>query len=136
MTHDVFHDLAGLVITTDAASAAHAYSRGIQLLITSSADAEALLRDAVTADPNFALARVALVLAVDNRGLAAERDEFADRANTTLASATRRERQHIEVIQLVLSGERERAAVLGREHIREFPNDALASHVLASRGLA
>jgi hypothetical protein len=70
MTHSVFYDFADLVITTDAASAAHAYSRGIQLLITSSAGAEAMLRDAVTVDPNFALARVALDLAVDTRGLA------------------------------------------------------------------
>ena len=136
MTHGVFHDFGDLVITTDAASAAHAYSRGIQLLITSSAEAEAALRDAVRADPNFALARVALDLAIDARGLAAEEHEWADRADTTSAGATRRERQHIEVIRLVLSGERERAAVLGREHLLEFPNDVLVAHALASRELA
>jgi hypothetical protein len=135
MTHSAFHDFAGLVVTTDAASAALAYSRGIQLLICSSVDAEALLRDAVTADPNFALARVALALAVDARGLA-EHHECANPADTTSAGATRRERQHIEVIRLVLSGERQRAAVLGREHVREFPNDVLVAHLLASRGLA
>ena len=136
MTHSVFHDFADLVITTDAAPAAYAYSRGIQLLITSSVGAEALLRDAVAADPNFALARVALDLAVDARGLAAAQHESADRAYTTSVGPTRRERQHIEVIGLVLSGERERAAVLGREHVREFPTDVLVAHVLASRGLA
>jgi hypothetical protein len=136
MTHSAFHDFADLVITTDAASAAYAYSRGIQLLITSSVDAEALLRDAVRADPHFALARVALDLAVDARGLATAPHERADRADTTSVGATRRERQHIEVIRLVLSGNRERAAVLGREHLREFPNDILVAHVLASRGLA
>ena len=70
MTHSVFHDFGNLVITTDAAAAADAYSRGVQLLIFSSAEAEAVLRDAVRADPNFALARVALGLAVDARGLA------------------------------------------------------------------
>ena len=136
MTHSVFHDFGDLVITTDAASAAYAYSRGIQLLITSPVDAEALLRAALAADPNFELATVALALAVDTRGLAAEHHECGDRTATTFAGATRRERQHIEVIRLVLSGERERAAVLGREHVREFPNDVLVAHVLASRGLA
>jgi hypothetical protein len=135
MTHRTFRDFGDLVITTDAASAAHAYSRGIQLLITSSVDAEAPLRDAVTADPHFALAWVALALALGARGLAAECSACEDRTATTLTGATRRERQHIEVIRLVLSGERERAAVLGREHLREFPNDVLVSHVLASRGL-
>lgn len=49
---------------------------------------------------------------------------------------TRRERQHIEVITLALSGDRDRAAVLGREHLREFPDDVLVAQVLASRGLA
>ncbi len=134
--HSAFRDYGDLVITTDAAAAAHSYSRGIQLLIASSVDAEALLRDAVTADPHFALAWVALALAVGARGPAAEHHECADRADTTLAGATRRERQHVEVIRLALCGERERAAVLGREHLREFPNDVVVSHVLASRGLA
>ena len=87
MTRSVFHDFADLVISTDAAAAAHAYSRGVQLLITSTAEAEAVLRDAVRADPNFALARVALALAVDARGLAAEDHECADWADTTLAGS-------------------------------------------------
>ena len=43
-----------------------------------------------------------------------------------ISRSTRRERQHIEVIRLVLSGERDRAAVLGREHLREFPDDILS----------
>jgi hypothetical protein len=135
MAHSAFRDHGDLVITTDTAEAARAYSRGIQLLTTSSVDAEALLRDAIAADPHFALAWVALALAVGTRGLAAEHHECVDRADATLPGATRRERQHIEVIRLVLSGERNRAAVLGREHLREFPSDAVVSHVLASRGL-
>jgi hypothetical protein len=36
----------------------------------------------------------------------------------------------------VLSGERERAAVLGREHLREFPSDILVAHTLTSHGFA
>jgi len=105
------------------------------LFRSSSADAEALLRDAVAADPNFALARVALDLAVDAGDGAADGRGGADRPDSTFTRATRRERQHIEVIRLLLDGERDRAAVLGREHLREFPNDVLVSHVLASRGL-
>jgi hypothetical protein len=40
------------------------------------------------------------------------------------------------VIRLVLSGERQRAAVLGREHLHEFPNDILIAHILMSHGIA
>lgn len=134
--HSAFRDYGDLVITTDAAEAAQAYSRGIQLLITSSVEAESLLRDAVAADPHFALAWVALALAVGAPGLGAEHRQFTDRVDTTLAGATRRERQHIEVIRLVLGGgDRDRAAVLGREHLREFPRDILVSYVLTSRAL-
>ena len=51
-------------------------------------------------------------------------------------ASTRREQQHIEVVRLVLSGERDRAAVLGREHLREFPDDVLVARLLTSYGLA
>ena len=126
MTRSVFHDFADLVISTDAAAAAHAYSRGVQLLITSSAEAGAVLRDAVRADPNFALARVALALAVDARGLAAEDHDWADWADTTFAAATRRERQHIEVIGWFSAASENARPCSGREHLREFPKTSLS----------
>lgn len=135
MVRNAFRDFCDLAITTEAATAAHSYSQGIRLLISSSVDAEASLRVAVQSDPRFALAWMALAFAVDLRGRPGENLEYSDRASAMLPGATRRERQHIEVIRLVLSGERERAAVLGREHLREFPHDALVSYVVASRGL-
>jgi len=135
MDGKAFRDPGDLVISTEVAAAAHAYSLGVQLLITSAAGSGVLLRAAVAADPQFALARVALVLAVDAGAIGADGAACEDGLATRPEVMTRRERQHVEVIRLVLSGERERAAVLGREHLREFPGDVLVSHVLASRGL-
>ena len=122
-------------MSTKSLVSAMAYARGVDLLLVRSPEAESALRDAVEADPRFELARVALSCALvtaDTRAgcLARERSPCSP-----VGASTRRERQHIEVIELVLSGERDRAAVLGREHLREFPGDILVAHVLTSRGL-
>jgi len=115
--------------------AALAYNQGVDLLLISSPTAASTLRIAVEADPEFELARVALACAL------AIADNIADCAlpqgwfRSAAIVSTRRERQHVEVVRLVLSGDRDRAAVLGREHLREFPSDVLVSHMLASHGL-
>jgi len=123
-------------VSTRSFEAALAYNRGLDLLLMSSPEAASALRIAVEADPEFELAHVALVCALV---IADKPAEGALREGSLRSAAivrTRRERQHIEVIRLVLRGDRDRAAVLGREHIREFPGDVLVSHVLASHGLA
>ncbi len=135
MTSDQLTDGRGLAVSTESLASAVAYARGIDLLLMSSAEAESALREAVGADPHFELARVALACAHARADNQAE-SPLRDRPRCSAASApTRRERQHIEVIRLVLSGDRDRAAVLGREHLREFPNDVLVAHVVGSHGL-
>jgi hypothetical protein len=129
-------DGRGLAVSTKSFASAVAYTRGLDLLLVSSPEAESALRIAVEADSDFVLARVALACALVTADKPAE-SALCDRSLGSAAIApTRRERQHIEVIRLVLSGERDRAAVLGREHLREFPSDILVAHVLTSRGLA
>jgi hypothetical protein len=133
---DLLTDGRGLSVSTRSCRSVLAYIRGVDLLLMSSPEAASALRVAVEGDPEFALARVALACAL----LAADQPVESELGEGSWCSAndvpTRRERQHIEVIRLVLSGDRDRAAVLGREHLREFPGDVLVSHVLASHGLA
>ena len=105
------------------------------MLIGLSPNATSLLRTAVESDPHFELARVALACALAEAGMPSETTR-CDCPSLSCRSSTRRERQHIEVVRLVLSGERERAAVLGREHLREFPNDILVVYTLTSHGFA
>ncbi len=123
-------------MSTKSFASALAYHRGLDLLLMSSPEAESALRAAVEADPEFELARVALACALVTADKPAEIALREGSLDPEAIVPTRRERQHIEVIRLVLSGDRDRAAVLGREHLREFPSDVLVSHVLASRGLA
>ena len=129
-----FRDSERLVISTDEPAAALSYTSGLESLLGSSVDAEPHLRHAVAVDAQFGLAWIALAIATGARGDETECSACADRAAANLAGSTRRERQHIEVIRMLLAGDLRRAAVLGREHLREYPADALIAHVLASGG--
>ena len=123
-------------MSTRSFESALAYKRGVDLLLMSSPKAASALRIAVQADPQFELARVALACALVIADKPADCVLHEGSVRSPTIVSTRRERQHIEVIRLVLSGDRDRAAVLGREHLREFAGDVLVSHVLASHGLA
>lgn len=126
-------DGRGLTVSTRSDESARAYARGVDLLVGLSHDAVSMLRFAVESDPHFELARVALACALAAAGMPPEATR-CDCTPLSCRASTRRERQHIEVIRLVLGGERERAAVLGREHLREFPNDIVVAHTLTSWG--
>ncbi|MGZ4671913.1 MAG: hypothetical protein ACXV5U_13170 [Ilumatobacteraceae bacterium] len=129
-------DGRGLAISTDSAAAAASYVRGVELLLLASSDAELVLCDSVGADPRFAMAWIALAIVLAETGDQRESAQCAESAAARMAAISRRERQHIEVIRLLLSGNRQRAAVLGREHMLEYPTDAVVAHVLALRGLS
>jgi hypothetical protein len=135
MTAEQLTDGRGFAVSTHSDVSATAYSQGVELLVSSSPDAISLLRAAVESDPHFELARVALACALTAAGMPPEAPQ-CDCAPLSCRAYTRREQQHIEVVRLVLSGDRERAAVLGREHLREFPNDIVVAHTLSSHGLA
>lgn len=134
VTPDQLTDSRGLAVSTRSAASAAAYAQGVELLVGLSPEATSLLRTAVRSDPHFELARVALACALAARGMPAEAPRCD--CSPSCRATTRRERQHIEVLRLVLSGERERVAVLGREHLREFPSDILVAHALSSHGFA
>ena len=47
-------------------------------------------------------------------------------------SDTRRQRQHDEIVGLLLAGEVARACALAAEHLDEFPTDQVVSHLCSS----
>jgi hypothetical protein len=126
-----YTDHLGLVITTNSAAAAACYVDGVELLLSSSPDANAMLRAAVAADPAFGVALAAL--AWGSAGQAGTDGAPVDALTVHVAgsvSVTRRERQHIEIVVTALRGDPERARALGSEHLREFPADALVAHII------
>ncbi len=44
---------------------------------------------------------------------------------------TRRERHHLEIVLLAARGDIARASALAREHLSDFPDDAVVSRLLA-----
>jgi hypothetical protein len=135
VTSDELTDRQGLAVSTRSVKSAASYAQGVELLIGLSLEALPALRSSVESDPHFELARVALACALAAAGLPAEALR-CDCSSPSCRASTRRERQHIEVVRLLLSGERERAALLGREHLTEFPSDMLIAHILTSHELA
>jgi hypothetical protein len=75
------------------------------------------------------LAVVALALCAF---LAGDRDGALATVEGMRASghATRRERQHVEIVTEVVQGNVERARALGQDHLSEFPGDDLVAFVL------
>ena len=105
-------------LTTVSPLAVARYQEGITALVADAAGAEALLAEAVDADPGFALARAALAVARAHRGV-----PFA--LVDPCGGLSRGERQHLAVVMTLFAGDPGRAADLRREHLAEFPGDLL-----------
>ena len=88
------------------------------------------MRAALAADPSLGVALAALAVATAERSEDVPVDLLAA-AVATSSSATRRERQHIEIVAAALSGDTQRARALSYEHLAEFPTDLLVASVVA-----
>jgi len=115
-------------------TAAAAYRRGrAALLRHDHAGAAAALAEAIAEDPCFAVGHAGLALALaeldDDRRH--DQAEAAERARTCSRRLSRWERHHVEVVVLALRRHTTRASALGREHLTEFPEDALVRLVLS-----
>jgi hypothetical protein len=56
--------------------------------------------------------------------------EAIERALASIRAVARGERQRLEIVTLLRSGELGRARGLGAEHLAEFPHDALIRYLL------
>lgn len=110
-------DSAGYQLTTSRPDAAAAYRDATDALL-SGRPTDAALRRALAADPDLAVA-AALLVAQDRELSRVE----ADSALAAVARATRRERQHAEVMLALAGADHERVCALAVEHLREFPDD-------------
>jgi hypothetical protein len=122
---------------TTGPTAAEAHRRGAAALARGrSGEAARAFRDAVDEDPCFALALAGLAVALselddDERFAVADALERARRCSRPL---TRGERHHVEVVVLALRGDVASASGLAREHLTEFPDDAVVAHLLTGCG--
>lgn len=119
-------DRYGNALTTASTEARDAYVEGVDRLLAGDGDVEGPLTVAVTADPAFALAHVAV--ARQHHLMARGRDakDSIDAAVGLAASTTAREQRHIEIYAALIAGQVPRSLELTREHLTEHPRDAFA----------
>ncbi|MGH2585382.1 MAG: hypothetical protein ACRDJE_10760 [Dehalococcoidia bacterium] len=117
-------DRYGLPLTTASQTAADRYVEGIDRILSFEVGAAECLREAIKADPGFAMARAALALAEGDTG-AQEAIAAAEER------ASRRERGHIAALAVGLCGDWGRSLDLIGGHLIEFPRDALLVHIAA-----
>ena len=119
-------DRYGLKISTSSAVARDAYVEGIDRMLAADAGVEECLSTAIGADPGFALPHAAMARHHQLYVRPAEARAAAETAARLSAGATARERQHVEIVRLLVAGEVAQALDLIRQHISEYPRDAFA----------
>ena len=118
-------DRYGLPMSTASPQAAELYWEGMDLLLAQDFGSEEKFQQAIEADEGFALAHAALSTMLILRARLAEAKESASTAVSLAAGITPRERQQVEAIRVYINGEGPRAISLIRQHLAEYPRDAL-----------
>jgi hypothetical protein len=119
---------------TTGPTAAAAHRRGADELVSGRPrEAVRAFRDAVDEDPCFALAHAGLAVALSEIDDDERRDvtDALEQARRCSRRLTRGERHHIEVVMLALRGDVASASALAREHLTDFPDDAVVARLLA-----
>ncbi len=132
-------DHYGNEVTTSSARAVERLDEAVRLTNSLRMGAGDAYKACLAEDPDFAIAHagVAFSLLVGNQ--AARAKQSIATARRLGETATRRERQHIEVIGTLVDGDSSdyaRAADLGCEHLADFPKDSrVLGATLFARGL-
>ncbi len=121
-----FADEHGFALSTDTDEAAIAYNDGVRLLLSAWPGADVRLEDAITLDPDFALAHAARARlhAISMQGEAA-RAVIGRATELAAARGTERERSHVDVLAHAVAGRSSEALISSIEHLERWPRDTL-----------
>ena len=114
-----------LPLTTESPKAAEHYVETVDRFLSQTYGADVALAQAIEADDGMALAHAAKALFESYAMKAAEARETIAHARKLAVNATKRERQQVKAISLMIDGDINRAYRLIREHLDEFPRDML-----------
>jgi hypothetical protein len=118
-------DRYGLPLSSDSARAVEAYRAGVDRILLAVPGADRAFENALAADPGFALAAIGLARTHQIHGRIAEAKAAAARARSLTGGISRRERQHVEAIGVLLDGDAKGALAAVRAHVAEWPRDAI-----------
>ena len=118
-------DRYGLALSTVSPAAAARYQVGMDRLLSYGHGADLAFAEASAADDGLALAHAGTALFALTQGDGAAARAAIGAARERVAGATRRERQHVEALAALASGDTARGLALVDEHVADFPRDAL-----------
>ena len=105
--------------------AAEAYIGAVDNLLRADAKLVERFDDVLKLDPDFALAEIARARCLAIYGEGAGARASASRAQSLARHTSRREQQHVNALALAVEGRANEALRAIREHLEEFPRDAL-----------
>ena len=118
-------DRYGMTLSTNSPDAAARWQEGVDLLLGQNYGAEEKLQEAIDLDEGFAAAHGCLAFLHMTRARPEEAKESAKRGLELADGITDRERHHIEAVDLWANGKGTDAVRLAREHLAEYPRDAV-----------
>lgn len=119
-------DRYGNALSTGSKTAAAAYSRGVDHVLEASFGGTDAFRRAIEADPGFALGYAGLARSLMyDADMAGARQALA-KAKEVSGALSDRERAHIDIFDLMLTGQVPQARDAVKRHAVDYPRDALA----------
>jgi tetratricopeptide (TPR) repeat protein len=118
-------DRYGLPLTSTSDRAVAAYREGVDHLLRATPGADRAFGEALAADPGFPLAAAGLARAHQIHGRIPDAKAAIAQARALMGGVSRRERQHVEAIGILLDGNAAGALAAVRAQMVEFPRDAL-----------
>jgi len=122
----MMQDRYGLELSTTSEVARDAYVDAIDRMLAADAGVEEQLGAALDADPEFALAHIALARQHHLNARGGEARDAVERAGELSSAASEREQRHVEILSKVIGGRVPESLELTREHMAECPRDAFA----------
>jgi hypothetical protein len=119
-------DRYGNALSTASAAARDAYVRGVESLMAATPGTDTAFADSIAADEGFALGHISLARAKQLMGRGHEAKAPRARALELAAGTTPREQSQIAIFDKILTGQGEAALAAIREHIKDWPRDAMA----------
>ena len=125
-------DRYGLVASTTSNEAHTYYLDAMDRMLAAEAGVGESLVAAIEDDQSFALAHAAMARHCQSSGHTTEAREYAEKAAGLASKTTARERQHVEIVRLLVTGRMPDAFALIVRHSTDYPTDALALAPAAS----
>jgi tetratricopeptide (TPR) repeat protein len=132
-----FKDRYGMTLSTRHPQAAACWQEGLDRLLSQNAGPDAKFQEAIELDNDMAIAHGCLAFWYMQRARPDDAKASMQRALALAENMTRRECQQIEATHLWIQGKGREALAELRNHLAEFPRDALMmrlAHLLYNRG--